>query len=141
MFQKATRNQLGNVKNGWQGKPMKVLFVCSAGLLRSPTGANVGYREYGWNTRSCGSTLAFALIPLTEALIFWADRIVFVNQDNFNEALTYAEEFLKGKEVQILDIPDTYGYDDVVLQSCFEYQLDTVAPFIFGEENVSKVET
>ena len=48
-------NRLGNSRNIYQGKDKRVLCVCSAGLLRSPTAANVLHKEFGYNTRACGS--------------------------------------------------------------------------------------
>ena len=40
--------------NPYQGDRRRILFVCSAGLLRSPTGAHVGSVR-GYNTRAAGS--------------------------------------------------------------------------------------
>ncbi len=37
------RNRWGNIDNPYQGSAKKVLCVCSAGMLRSPTAANVLY--------------------------------------------------------------------------------------------------
>lgn len=73
-----TINQSFNIKNSHQTDALKVLCVCSAGMLRSPTLANVLHKEYGYNTRSCGTT-DYALIPITDALIAWADEIVIVD--------------------------------------------------------------
>ena len=75
----AKLNQLANVGNPFQGKAKKVLCVCSAGLLRSPTLANVLHRQFGFNTRAVGYCQEYALIPISQALIWWADEIVFVN--------------------------------------------------------------
>lgn len=49
---KGKKNQLANVGNRFQTKTKKVLCVCSAGLLRSPTLANVLNLKYGFNTRA-----------------------------------------------------------------------------------------
>src|SRR5574343_525749 len=91
---KSTRNQLANITNPYQTKAKRVLCVCSAGLLRSPTMANTLHKEYGYNTRACGSCVEFALIPISEALVYWADEIVFVNKDN------------------ILDLPDQFCWNE-----------------------------
>lgn len=135
MFQKATRNQISVAQNRYQGTSPKVLFVCSAGCLRSPTGANVGYEVFGWNTRSCGSTLGFAIVPITGTLITWADRIVFVNRDNYEEVLMYAKEELEGKEIQVLNIPDCYEYNNPILKDILKHQLLHIEPFVEGEQN------
>jgi len=108
----STRNQLGNAHNSFQGAAHRVLCVCSAGLLRSPTAAKVLSEEYGYNTRACGASREFALIPISEALVHWAQEIVFVNGTNFWE-ISEDQGFRKyaaGKDVVILDIPDMFEY-------------------------------
>lgn len=99
--------------NPYQGKYHKALFVCSAGILRSATAANIG-AELGMNTRSCG-TESYALVPLSLNLITWADTIYFVNITNYSKAIInfsdYAEavQQLETKSV-IWDIEDQYEY-------------------------------
>lgn len=101
--------------NMCQGKIPRYLFVCSAGLLRSPTAAAVA-TQMGRNARSCGSA-RYALIPLSVNLIHWAHTIFFVNEENSSQALEtfghidYADEhdMLLTKGV-VWDIPDTYNY-------------------------------
>ena len=80
---KGHRNQLYNIHNEFQGNTKKVLCVCSAGLLRSATLQNTLIREYGYNCRNCGTEESYALIPISEALLLWADEIVFVNKANY----------------------------------------------------------
>lgn len=111
---KATRNQLGNVSNPWQGRAKKVLCVCSACLLRSPTAANVLHKKFGFNTRACGTAKEFALIPISEALLYWADLVVFVNQENYDNLSE--EERALIKDSVILDIPDNFTYGDSDLE-------------------------
>jgi predicted protein tyrosine phosphatase len=116
---KASRNQLFNVHNTSQGNTKKVLTVCSAGLLRSATLANFLVKEYGYNVRNCGTVESYALIPISEALVHWADEIVFVNQENYSHVeysleQTIGEEGVK-KKVKVLDIPDIYNFNDTRL--------------------------
>ncbi len=97
--------------NPYQGNATRLLFVCSAGLLRSPTGAAVGIKR-GYNTRSCGSDASYALIPLSVNLIEWANHIVFVNHENYLQSITDFEavgydEDIKSKAI-VLNIPDNY---------------------------------
>lgn len=112
--------------NPYQGTAKRLLFVCSAGLLRSPTGASL-YNKKGYNTRSCGSS-SYALIPLSANLIAWADKIIFVNVENAHQAAntfhkTSVEEDLIRKQI-VLDIPDNYDYNNPELQQHFEQQLN-----------------
>lgn len=99
--------------NQYQGPAERVLFVCSAGMLRSPTGALVATR-LGFNARSCGSA-NYALIPISVNLIHWAHRIYFVNEQNKYESL---EKFFGDRETcsmierksVTLDIEDNHDY-------------------------------
>lgn len=118
---KSSRNQLGNVKNPYQGTAKKVLCVCSAGLLRSPTMANVLHRAYGYNTRSCGVAVEYALIPISEALVSWADEVVFASSAHWQAVME--EKIFIGKNITILDIPDEYEYNDFALNNliCEQY--------------------
>jgi len=116
---RATRNQLTNISNPYQGPAKKVLCVCSAGLLRSPTLANILHKELGYNTRACGTAENFALIPMSEALIHWADEIVFVDEDckTYLDIETKEELSLAEALVVTLDVPDNFDYDNAELKN------------------------
>jgi len=98
-------------KNSYQGKDKRVLFVCSVGLLRSPTAARIYSSKY--NTRCAGSYQKEALVPVSGNLLLWADEVVFVNSENYIET---SRDFdlgsLKagGLKITTLHIPDDYGY-------------------------------
>jgi predicted protein tyrosine phosphatase len=111
--------------NPYQSQRKRWLFVCSAGLLRSPTGAAVA-TEMGVNARSCGSS-SYALIPLSVNLIMWAGKIFFVNKENYMEAKinfegTGYDEDIEAKAV-MLDIPDIYHAYDPKLVTMFQEEL------------------
>lgn len=111
--------------NPYQGKDKRILFICSAGILRSATAANI-YGNKGFNTRSAGSS-PLALVPLTVNLIAWAQKIVFVNAENYNEALqTFDDSWAKQKllDAVVLDIPDQFPYKDPTLISLLETSLE-----------------
>lgn len=72
--------------NPYQGNASRILFVCSVGMLRSPTAAAEAIKQ-GYNARACGSCQELALIPITVNLIMWTDKIVFMNEENKFEAL------------------------------------------------------
>ena len=110
---KGHRNQLYNIHNESQGNIKKVLCVCSAGLLRSATLQNTLIREYGYNVRNCGTEESYALIPISEALVLWADEIVFVSKSNYRSIQLDLEELNMPKEkIFILNIPDIYNFND-----------------------------
>lgn len=118
---KANLNQKFNVYNEFQGDTKKVLTVCSAGLLRSATLQNYLIKEYGYNVRNCGTALSYALIPISEALCLWADEIVFVNKENYNEVVEHLTEDMQ-KKSKILSIPDNYGFNDPELLEIIKEQ-------------------
>jgi len=100
------------VKNRLQGSSKRVLCVCTAGVLRSPTAAEVLSRPpYNFNTRSAGANQDVALIPVTQQLLDWADELVFMTQGHLNETLQRGFD-IHGKEVQVLNIRDDYAFRD-----------------------------
>lgn len=109
-----------------QGTDKRLLFVCSAGLLRSATGANL-YAKKGHNTRNCG-THEYALIPLSVNLIAWADNIIFVNGDNYKKALNVFEGddmvHMLIEKSYVLNIPDIFAYNDPMLIRFLEEQIE-----------------
>lgn len=111
------RNQLGVIFNAYQGKHKKVLTVCSAGCLRSPTAAHIlSSPPWNFNTRCAGTSQEYAIVPVTDALIVWADVILCMDsfqQKQINEmqnALASEYEAFEYKQVIDLDIPDNYDY-------------------------------
>lgn len=116
----------GVVDNPFQGDDKKVLFVCSAGILRSATGARLYARKY--NTRSCGS-YDFALIPITDLLIDWADQVVFVNKENYTRTIQNPRlrDLLENCDVRVLNIPDTHEHMAPELIKAFEDQYEKLS--------------
>ena len=106
-------NRMGNAKNSYQGQYRKVLTVCSAGLLRSPTTAwLLSQPPFLYNTRCAGANREYALVPVDEVLIHWADEIVFMEMEHFDSVNQRFEKLLANKKVVILDVPDQYPYRD-----------------------------
>lgn len=108
-------------KNEAQGRYLRVLFVCSAGLLRSPTAAKVA-GEFNINARAAGSLPYLALIPVSANLVIWAEKLVFMNRENFEQTLEIFNgepDFvgaINNKSV-VWNIEDHYDYNDKMLQS------------------------
>lgn len=101
-----------------QTNAKRLLFVCSAGMLRSPT-AQIVATQMGYNARACGSSVKMALIPLSVNLIKWAHHIIFMNQDNYLEAMKYFQisefdEDIRPKAI-VWGIPDHYNWGDNIL--------------------------
>jgi predicted protein tyrosine phosphatase len=106
-------NRLYNSKNPNQGMQKRVLCLCSAGLLRSPTVAWVlGNPPYDYNTRAAGVNLEYALIPVDQYLLCWADEVVCVEpsiRDQLVEYCAREEIDLTGTPVVVLDIEDLHA--------------------------------
>ena len=109
VFNMSKMNRLGNVTNPYQGKTKKVLCVCSAGLLRSPTAAVVLSQEpFNYNTRAVGMNREFALIPVDDVLIEWADEVVVME----NWMAVILSEQYPGTKITLLGIEDSFSYRD-----------------------------
>lgn len=114
----------GVVKNPYQGRDKKVLFVCSMGILRSATGARLYAKKY--NTRSAG-TYPDALVPVTGVLLNWADEVVFVNKENFDHVMKSIDERhaeVLTLKVKVLDIPDTFEHMHPKMVQAFRDQYE-----------------
>lgn len=96
--------------NSYQGDYKRVLTVCSANMLRSPTIAVVlSMPPYDYNTRSAG-THSFALIPVTEDLLMWADEVVCADTEHALIIRDKLMEYQLDKPIVNLRIPDNYEY-------------------------------
>jgi len=109
-------NRLANTQNRHQGDAKKVLAVCSAGLLRSPTIAWV-LSNYPWNfnTRAAGATDEYALILVDDVLLDWADEIVCADESNakiVREKIAKSEWIANkdNKKVHVANLPDIYSF-------------------------------
>ena len=122
----ASRNRMWNVKNRCQGDTKKILAVCSAGLLRSPTIAHIlSSPPFNFNTRAAGIVSEYALIPVDDALIMWADEIIVVDIymiDHINDIVSktnWGTDF-NMPIIRHWDIPDIYNYGDLELKSIIQ---------------------
>lgn len=114
-------NRLANINNPFQGKTKKVLCVCSAGLLRSPTAAVVlSQPPYGFNTRAVGCVREYALIPIDAVLVEWADEIVCMQREHVDRLPPVSEDTV----IICLDIKDEYQYRDEGLMKLIAERYD-----------------
>jgi predicted protein tyrosine phosphatase len=107
--------------NPYQGNDKRVLFVCSAGLLRSATAARIYAGKY--NTRAAGSA-EYALIPVTQELLLWADEVVFVNGYNAQQVYQKFDMDTFDCVTVELDIPDDYEHMHPELIKAFKEQYE-----------------
>jgi len=112
--------------NSYQGDYKRVLTVCSANMLRSPTIAHVlASTPYDYNTRSAG-TSDFALIPVTEELLFWADEIVCADTEHAVIVQKRLMDLNLDKPLVNLRIPDNYEYRNPELIAMIRQRYDEI---------------
>lgn len=122
----AAINRLHNMSNPYQGPQKRVLCVCSAGLLRSPTTAFVLQRDYDFNTRACGVNVEYALIPMSYEMVYWADAIVFMEEVHKQTAVEAFPELFAEKQTFVLNIPDRFSRMDEQLVNLIENKVREV---------------
>jgi predicted protein tyrosine phosphatase len=110
----STFNRLNVALNPYQRHYKKVLCLCSAGCLRSPTAAVVLSQEpFNFNTRAAGVDTDHAIIPVDEVLIAWADEIVCMEKRHERVLRSmFKPEDLASTDIFVLDIPDNFAYRD-----------------------------
>lgn len=112
-----------NAQNQYQGDWLRVLCVCSAGLLRSPTLAWVLSNEpYNCNTRAAGSHPEYGLVVVDQVLLNWAQAVVFVNPENHQRVLE--RKLSLPSEVYVLNVPDRFAFRDPELVVSIRRELD-----------------
>ena len=106
-------NRMYNMGNPAQGPYRRVLTVCSAGLLRSPTAAFVlSNPPFNFNTRAAGLNADFALVVVDEYLLAWASQVVCMTQDQKVDLLDMVKGMSVPPEIVCLDIEDDFEYRD-----------------------------
>lgn len=115
----STMNRIGNSGNRYQGAYKRVLCVCSAGLLRSPTAALVlSQAPFNYNTRSVGVSTEYAMIPLDVVHLHWADEVVTMQEEHTMVVERFIRDAglgMNAPKIIQLDIPDNFEYRNPVL--------------------------
>jgi len=106
-----TESRIGNCANRYQGSYKRVLAVCSAGLLRSPTIALIlSQSPYNYNTRAAGIESDYALVKVDQVLLEWADEIVCAGDDHAEAIKCMLSSFNLNKPIVSLKLADVYEY-------------------------------
>ena len=90
---------------------MKLLFLCSQNVLRSPTAEAVFSVWPGIEASSAG-TDAEAEMPVSADLIEWAEVVLVMETHHRRKIEARFPELLREKRVVVLGIPDNYEYMD-----------------------------
>lgn len=132
---KITMNQMGVIDNYHQRVDLykRVVTVCSAGCLRSPTAAVVlAGNPFNHNTRAAGLTESYAIIVLDARLMAWADEfVVMENTMVWQVRDRYKDTFDRDMDTPIisLEIPDDFQYrDPELMQLIAERYLERTTP-------------
>jgi predicted protein tyrosine phosphatase len=103
----------GHLSNEFQGQFKKVLCVCTAGMLRSPTIAHTLSAEpYNFNTRCAGTNDRLAVVELTDRLLLWADEVVCADTEHAQVVTKRLGKLGLDTRVVNLRLPDIYDYRD-----------------------------
>lgn len=106
-------NRIHTAGNPYQGPFKRVLCVCSAGLLRSPTAAVVLSQEpFNFNTRAAGCQ-DYALVRVDDVLIHWAEQIVVMEREHQHKLeFDFPSLGCYENKIVVLGVKDNYPYRD-----------------------------
>ena len=127
MVQSLTQ-QVDNKKFHGQNTAMKrLLFICSANKLLSPTAEHIFSTWRDVETDSAGLN-ASAELQLSTEQVEWADIIFVMEKAHRNKLSKKFRKNLKGKRVVCLDIPDDYDFMDSDLVRLLEARVPRYLP-------------
>jgi len=101
----------------------RALFVCSQNRLRSPTAEEVFSKLPGIECASAG-TDDKANVPLDPELIEWADTIFAMETSHRNRINKRFKQYLAGKRIVVLNIPDEYEFMQPALVAMLERKVE-----------------
>ena len=109
------RNRFWVAENRFQNfeEYPRILTVCSAGILRSPTAAYILSKDpFNYNTRACGLDQDFALIQFDEVLAVWAEKIIVMDLSQKRRVTELLEKWdlFELKTLMNFGIRDDYDY-------------------------------
>jgi predicted protein tyrosine phosphatase len=88
-----------------------ILFVCSKNQWRSPTAETLYRKHPSLAVRSAGTSPS-ARHQLSSGDIEWAEVIFVMEEKHSRRIRADHGQFLAGKIIHVLDIPDDYKYMD-----------------------------
>jgi predicted protein tyrosine phosphatase len=106
---------------------MKVLFICSANKLRSPTAEAVFSRYEGIEASSAGVNVD-AKTTVSADLVEWADVVVTMEQHHASFLQERFGYLLRRRRVAVLGIPDHYQYMDPELVRLLKEKVEPKLP-------------
>lgn len=109
-------------------KKIKLLFICSSAVDRSPTAVDLFTRSRKYTSVAAG-THPDATRLITQGLLDWAD-IVFVMSEGTNRHISYLKKNfdIRGKKIYDLHIRDIYFRNDPRLIRLLRQRISRIIP-------------
>lgn len=93
-------------------KRERILFVCTANIDRSPTAESLYAGDPRYEVLSAG-TAPFAIVPVSQRILEWADRIFVMSERQDHHKTDIAQRFPELKlQIVDLDIEDRWYRGD-----------------------------
>jgi predicted protein tyrosine phosphatase len=108
-------------------RPVRLLFVCSANALRSPTAEAVFSQYHGVEATSAG-TNHDAENPVSGDLIEWADLIFAMERSHRKIIQQRFASVIGSKKILVLGIPDKYQFMDPGLVNILKSKVNRYLP-------------
>jgi predicted protein tyrosine phosphatase len=104
----------------------RLLFICGANKLRSPTAEHIFSTWPDLETDSAGLNTNSEQ-QLSSEQVEWADIIFVMEKSQHGKVSTRFRKYLKGRRIVCLNIPDNYAFMDPELVGLLEAR---VKPFM-----------
>ena len=102
---------------------MKILFVCSANIDRSPTAENIYSGRSDLKVKSAGVS-DYAQTPVSAELIQWADIILCMEEKHKQKIKKKFPDIAANKTIDSLDVPDLYDFMNINLVNMIREKTD-----------------
>lgn len=110
---------------------IRILFVCSRNLWRSPTAEVIYQNDPRIEARSAGIAPT-AKRRVTEGLLRWADLVLAMERRHKLRIQEHFPHIAPQLRIEVLDIPDDYPFMDpelvAMIRQCVEPRLENLQP-------------
>jgi predicted protein tyrosine phosphatase len=100
---------------------LKLLFVCTANIDRSPTGEDIYRGQPEFEAKLAGTEDGYATVPLSKELIEWSDIIFCMERHHRSGVLKINRQ--AAKKTVVLDIQDHYYRNQPELVNLIKYKV------------------
>jgi len=102
---------------------MKILFVYTANIDRSPTAELIYSQRIDLEVKSAG-IYNYAMTPISLELINWADIILCMEKKHKQNIEKKYSTHIENKVIDFLDVPDIYDYMNINLVNIIREKTD-----------------